>query len=594
MQMLNLRSAQSGALFLGEVDGDTLIWSAAAKKWTVGRGGSPWNVFGLQEGDEHAEENTRILEAYAQSGYVAVLPPGEYYLAEGSLLADVCLQLQTGLDNFTLRGQGEGITTLKLGNGVECMVININGASNIKIQNLTVDGNRENNTGTSWHGIRTGALGVDGLELSGITVQNTRGYGFGMQGGDKKRFRMENCSTVSTGLDGCDFKNESDNSEDMVIVAFSARDWGLDTDGIEEQAGLDLRGPVQVFGVWTSGGPVDGHHVRVREGETVDPSLGGHYSHLHGIVCEGAGGSQIGLYIAARDVGVFGAQVSNCLINALVNGERVSLVAVTCDGALDENFQVNVAALDCRLAQCHSRNAVHNAFRLRGPRSVLTGCSSNNDAFGGVTLEATATDCTIAGLTGVGLGGTTVGIDNAATGLTVQGGELQAFFRGFSTVAARSKVLGLVARNSTGQGFLVGAGGDDCSLIGCTAHANATINIQMRAARGRVIGCSVTSSGNTGLDITASATGTLIDDNTFSANAGVALGDAGTGTTVGLNAGLLSPYLTESVKRLAGTGSPEGVHTAPVGSFFQRTDGGAGTSFYVKEVGAGNTGWVAK
>lgn len=43
-----------------------------------------------------------------------------------------------------------------------------------------------------------------------------------------------------------------------------------------------------------------------------------------------------------------------------------------------------------------------------------------------------------------------------------------------------------------------------------------------------------------------------------------------------------------------GTGTPEGVVTAPVGSLFSRTDGGAGTVFYVKETGAGHTGWVAK
>lgn len=44
----------------------------------------------------------------------------------------------------------------------------------------------------------------------------------------------------------------------------------------------------------------------------------------------------------------------------------------------------------------------------------------------------------------------------------------------------------------------------------------------------------------------------------------------------------------------AGAGSPEGVKTAPVGSTYRRTDGGAGTTFYVKESGTGNTGWVAK
>jgi len=43
-----------------------------------------------------------------------------------------------------------------------------------------------------------------------------------------------------------------------------------------------------------------------------------------------------------------------------------------------------------------------------------------------------------------------------------------------------------------------------------------------------------------------------------------------------------------------GTGSPEGVVTATVGSQFMRTDGGANTTLYVKESGTGNTGWVAK
>ncbi len=44
----------------------------------------------------------------------------------------------------------------------------------------------------------------------------------------------------------------------------------------------------------------------------------------------------------------------------------------------------------------------------------------------------------------------------------------------------------------------------------------------------------------------------------------------------------------------SGSGTPEGVVTAPVGSLFSRTDGGAGTSLYVKQSGAGNTGWVGK
>lgn len=43
-----------------------------------------------------------------------------------------------------------------------------------------------------------------------------------------------------------------------------------------------------------------------------------------------------------------------------------------------------------------------------------------------------------------------------------------------------------------------------------------------------------------------------------------------------------------------GAGTPEGAVTAVVGCLYLRTDGGAGTSIYVKESGTGNTGWVAK
>jgi len=44
----------------------------------------------------------------------------------------------------------------------------------------------------------------------------------------------------------------------------------------------------------------------------------------------------------------------------------------------------------------------------------------------------------------------------------------------------------------------------------------------------------------------------------------------------------------------AGTGSPEGSVTASVGSLYTRSDGGAGTTLYVKESGSGNTGWKGK
>jgi hypothetical protein len=51
---------------------------------------------------------------------------------------------------------------------------------------------------------------------------------------------------------------------------------------------------------------------------------------------------------------------------------------------------------------------------------------------------------------------------------------------------------------------------------------------------------------------------------------------------------------TNAPKILSGTGSPEGVVTAGVGSLYTRSDGGTNTTLYVKQSGTGNTGWAAK
>jgi hypothetical protein len=46
---------------------------------------------------------------------------------------------------------------------------------------------------------------------------------------------------------------------------------------------------------------------------------------------------------------------------------------------------------------------------------------------------------------------------------------------------------------------------------------------------------------------------------------------------------------------ITGTGSPAGVVVANRGTIFLRTDGGAGTTLYVKESNDGNfNGWTAK
>ena len=52
----------------------------------------------------------------------------------------------------------------------------------------------------------------------------------------------------------------------------------------------------------------------------------------------------------------------------------------------------------------------------------------------------------------------------------------------------------------------------------------------------------------------------------------------------------------DGIPIISGSGTPESVVTAPIGSLFMRTDGGSPLppALYVKESGTGNTGWVGK
>lgn len=71
-------------------------------------------------------------------------------------------------------------------------------------------------------------------------------------------------------------------------------------------------------------------------------------------------------------------------------------------------------------------------------------------------------------------------------------------------------------------------------------------------------------------------------------------GDAEASFRVKLDALNGRVYINGGIYWSSGSGSPEGVVTAPIGSMYSNTSGGASTTLYVKTSGSGNTGWTAK
>jgi len=137
------------------------------------------------------------------------------------------------------------------------------------------------------------------------------------------------------------------------------------------------------------------------------------------------------------------------------------------------------------------------------------------------------------------------------------------------------------------------AGGASNFVQGCHFYGNQSsgVNIQ-NSTDNTVANCMVRSLGIQGVGITVTGTNgynRLTNNDVY--NSGRFANITRTDTTTVL---INNMEVQNSLSTFQNVNSPESVVTAPVGSVYQRTDGGAGTSIYIKESGTGNTGWVAK
>lgn len=143
---------------------------------------------------------------------------------------------------------------------------------------------------------------------------------------------------------------------------------------------------------------------------------------------------------------------------------------------------------------------------------------------------------------------------------------------------------GLLADN-TYSGIYLDTYANTCTVTGNTIAAGTSGNLPQYAIYAA--------------DATVNVSGNQTDGAVKSGNAQVSVGG------VALPSFITSPsmfgytyatrmYVPGQAFVTGGTGSPEGVVTAGAGSIYLRADGGAGTSLYVKQTAAGNTGWAAK
>ena len=242
---------------------------------------------------------------------------------------------------------------------------------------------------------------------------------------------------------------------------------------------------------------------------------------------------------------------------------------------------------------------------LTGDWNCAFGSNSLRSCTSGSGNVAIGYNCMTSNNTGgfnVGIGFATLGNNTTGNGNTGIG----QFSMRFNTSGSNNTAFGSQAlrNNLTGEqntaigfnslysnltSFNVGVGSESLSsLTSGTYNTSLGVNSGLRLVNGDPL----TTSNNS--VFIGSDTRSFADNQTNEIVIGYNALGSGSNTAVIGNSSITVLYLAGSVGWFQGDGTPEGAVAAPVGSFYSRKDGGAGTSFYVKESGSGNTGWVGK
>jgi len=212
-----------------------------------------------------------------------------------------------------------------------------------------------------------------------------------------------------------------------------------------------------------------------------------------------------------------------------------------------------------------------------GTRLVTLGASSDDILFSGNTLSGTTTFSNL-GITNKVSGNSGVGFENRNSAEPL---------RATTTSDVTDTIQQISGQTSLMQQFLESDG-----TIRRQIKSDFSENV-ITTSGGTCYATQVEGEANTSWLITANGD-QYIGDGTVGVSKFLQHWDA---TTINLLKNVrfgAEVRLGSTIKVLHGTGTPEAAITAVVGSTYHRDDGGAGTSFYVKETGTGNTGWVAK
>lgn len=346
--------------------------------------------------DDQPSIQSAIDAAQLAGGGVVYIPRGTYLL--GGKVGIQSLLVDT--NNIYIKGDGVGLSVLKLDDNVDAHMINFMYTNGGGVEGLEFDGNMTNQTG-SYHCVR--GEGISNWTLDNFFVHHASGYGIGFQDGTIRCVTIANGRIEDTGSDGFDCKNRNDDNSDNTMDNVHVRRHGLN-EALVGQAGLDFRG------IWTVSNVTVREYaypatvgIRFREGETSDESgLGGHYSSIvNFFVRASSTTSTVGLEINSYMMQATNGHVTNCGVGVTLRQHEVVLgqvIARSCgDGFVVQNSTLPTNGDRSILTGCIARSCAGNGFKVQADYVNLNGIiARNNDV--GVRIESSASHTIASGI----------------------------------------------------------------------------------------------------------------------------------------------------------------------------------------------------
>ena len=449
--------------------------------------------------DDRAAVQSAHDAAEAAGGGVVFYPPGTYLFATATTGSTA---LNWDGNDVYHEGCGAGVSIIKLADGADLHLFNIDTVTRGGIRGLEINGNRANQT-TAGHGIRLAT--VTDFVIEDFYIHDAFTYGIGWsQAGTSTNVHVRRGLIEDTGADGIDVKNVDDANSGCSITDVTIKRFGrLNTKDL--QVGIDVRGPMVLNNINVSDyGDVAGATseipayggIRFRDGELLATNgLGGHYSSLTGFNCSPGASTTItvGVACSARNCQIYGGQVDGCDIGVLVTDIENNITNVAAVNSITDGFKLDDTSGDdqadrCILTGCTSRDSAADGFEIEGDGNQLIGCISRDNVTG-FQIDAGAVGTVIIGGEAEGNSGNAVNdsgtssvfvklagyvTENSGTDAIVSGATSKAVTHGLSVTPALQDIAVTLVENAT----------NDHGPIYVTAVGATTFTVNCRADPG--------------------------------------------------------------------------------------------------------------